>query len=44
MKKSLGLGILCTSITQKKKKPISDDFGLRSPVVQNAFQPKRGIP
>ena len=28
-----------------KKWPIfSDDFGLRSPVIQKPFQPKRGIP
>ena len=32
----------------KKKWPIiyffSDDFGLRSPVIQKPFQPKNGIP
>ena len=42
-----GSGIQRGSI-MKKKWPIiyffSDDFGLRSPVIQKPFQPKNGIP
>ena len=38
-----GLGTL-RQFHGKKKWPISDDFGLRSPVIQKPFQTKRGIP
>ena len=37
--------LLCrASRLAKKKGRISDDFGLRNPVIQKSFSPKKGIP
>ena len=30
--------------SRRKYKPVSDDFGLRSPVIQKTLSPKKGIP
>ena len=35
---------LYTTIIMQKKRQISDDFGLKRPVIQEPFSPKKGIP